>query len=47
MPGWTTGDSFYNNLAYTPAIWIALHRICERHGVGDTSAFTTIRRTPS
>ncbi len=36
MPGWTTADSFYNNLAYTPAIWIALHRICERHGVGDT-----------
>jgi sugar phosphate isomerase/epimerase len=36
MPGWTTADSYYNNLAYTPAIWIALHRICERHGVGDT-----------
>ncbi|MEO7275804.1 MAG: TIM barrel protein [Vicinamibacterales bacterium] len=36
MPGWTTGDSYYNNLAYTPAIWIALHRICERHGLGAT-----------
>jgi len=35
MPGWTTGDSFHNNIAYTPATWIALHRICERHGVGD------------
>lgn len=35
MPGWTTGDSAHNNLAYTPATWIALHRICERHGVGD------------
>jgi sugar phosphate isomerase/epimerase len=35
MPGWTTGDSFHNNLAYTPGTWIALHRICERHGVGD------------
>ena len=35
MPGWTTGDSFHNNLAYTPGAWIALHRICERHGVGD------------
>ncbi len=35
MPGWTTDDSFHNNLAYTPASWIALHRICERHGVGD------------
>jgi sugar phosphate isomerase/epimerase len=28
MPGW-------NNLAYAPGPWIALHRICERHGVGD------------
>jgi sugar phosphate isomerase/epimerase len=35
MPGWTTNDHFYNNLAYTPGTWIALHRICERHGVGD------------
>jgi sugar phosphate isomerase/epimerase len=35
MPGWTTGDSFHNNLGYTPGTWIALHRICERHGVGD------------
>ena len=35
MPGWTTGDSVHNNLAYTAGMWIALHRICERHGVGD------------
>ena len=35
MPGWTAGDSFHNNLGYTPAAWIALHRICEKHGVGD------------
>jgi sugar phosphate isomerase/epimerase len=35
MPGWTNGDNFHNNLAYTPGAWIALHRICERHGVGD------------
>jgi sugar phosphate isomerase/epimerase len=35
MPGWTAGDNFHNNLAYTAAMWIALHRICERHGVGD------------
>jgi hypothetical protein len=35
MPGWTTGDNFHNNIAYTPATWIALHRICEKHGVGD------------
>lgn len=35
MPGWTTDDSFHNNIAYTPGAWIALHRVCERHGVGD------------
>lgn len=35
MPGWTSGDNFHNNLGYTPGTWIALHRICERHGVGD------------
>jgi 3',5'-cyclic AMP phosphodiesterase CpdA len=35
MPGWTTDDSFFNNIAYTPGMWIALYRICERHGVGD------------
>jgi sugar phosphate isomerase/epimerase len=36
MPGWTTDDSWHNNIAYTPGAWIALHRICERHGVGDS-----------
>ena len=35
MPGWTAGDSFHNNIAYAPGTWIALHRICEKHGVGD------------
>jgi sugar phosphate isomerase/epimerase len=35
MPGWTVGDNFHNNIAYTPGTWIALHRICERAGVGD------------
>lgn len=35
MPGWVPGDDFHNNIAYTPAAWIALHRICEKHGVGD------------
>jgi sugar phosphate isomerase/epimerase len=35
MPGWSVGDTFYNNIAYTPGTWIALHRICERHRVGD------------
>ena len=36
MPGWTPGDNFHNNIAYTPAMWIALHKICEQHGVGDS-----------
>jgi sugar phosphate isomerase/epimerase len=35
MPGWSVGDQWHNNLAYAPGPWIALHRICERHGVGD------------
>jgi sugar phosphate isomerase/epimerase len=35
MPGWTTGDNWHNNIAYTPGAWIALHRICDKHGVGD------------
>jgi sugar phosphate isomerase/epimerase len=35
MPGWQPNDNFHNNIAYTPGTWIALHRICERHGVGD------------
>jgi sugar phosphate isomerase/epimerase len=35
MPGWNVTDSWHNNIAYAPGPWIALHRICERHGVGD------------
>jgi sugar phosphate isomerase/epimerase len=35
MPGWTTLDNWHNNIAYTPGAWIALHRICDKHGVGD------------
>jgi sugar phosphate isomerase/epimerase len=35
MPGWTPGDNFHNNIGYTPGMWIALHQICERNGVGD------------
>ena len=34
MPGWNASDSWHNNIAYAPGPWIALHRICERHGVG-------------
>jgi hypothetical protein len=35
MPGWTIADHWHNNIAYTPGAWIALHRICEKHGLGD------------
>ncbi|MGZ8768758.1 sugar phosphate isomerase/epimerase family protein [Aeromicrobium sp.] len=35
MPGWTAGDNFHNNIAYTPGMWIRLHQICEKCGVGD------------
>ena len=35
MPGWTPSDNFHNNIGYAPGMWIALHQICERHGVGD------------
>lgn len=35
MPGWTTDDSWVNNIGHVPGTWIALHRICESHGVGD------------
>ncbi|MEJ0012372.1 MAG: TIM barrel protein [Bauldia sp.] len=35
MPGWTVKDNWHNNIAYTPGAWIALHRIAEKHGVGD------------
>jgi sugar phosphate isomerase/epimerase len=35
MPGWTILDRWHNNIAYAPRPWIALHRICEKHGVGD------------
>jgi sugar phosphate isomerase/epimerase len=35
MPGWNSTDSFHNNIAYAPGPWIALHRICEKAGVGE------------
>jgi sugar phosphate isomerase/epimerase len=35
MPGWQISDRWHNNIAYAPGPWIALHRICERHDVGD------------
>jgi sugar phosphate isomerase/epimerase len=35
MPGWNISDLWHNQIAYAPGPWIALHRICERHGVGE------------
>ncbi|HUS42733.1 MAG TPA: TIM barrel protein [Ilumatobacteraceae bacterium] len=35
MPGWSASDNFHNNIGYAPGMWIALHQICERNGVGD------------
>ncbi|MDP2926301.1 MAG: TIM barrel protein [Nanoarchaeota archaeon] len=35
MPGWNTTDCSANNIAYTPGVWIALHKIAKKHGVGD------------
>jgi len=35
MPGWQISDRWHNNIAYAPGPWIALHRICERHKVGE------------
>ncbi|HYE97614.1 MAG TPA: TIM barrel protein, partial [Planctomycetota bacterium] len=35
MPGWNTTDSWHNNIAYTPGMWIRLHKIAEKHKVGD------------
>ncbi len=35
MPGWTTGDNWHNNIGYAPGMWIALHRIAAKAGVGD------------
>ncbi len=35
MPGWSVTDRWHNNIAYAPGPWIALHRICEKHSVGE------------
>ncbi len=35
MPGWNVTDKWHNNIAYAPGPWIALHKICAKHGVGD------------
>jgi sugar phosphate isomerase/epimerase len=35
MPGWNPTDSWVNNIGHVPGAWIALHKIAEKHGVGD------------
>jgi len=35
MPGWNPTDTWVNNIGHVPGAWIALHKICEKHGVGD------------
>jgi sugar phosphate isomerase/epimerase len=35
MPGWNTTDLWHNQIGYTPGMWIRLHRIAEKHKVGD------------
>ncbi len=35
MPGLTPSDVWHNNIGYTPALWIALHKRAEQHKVGD------------
>ncbi len=47
MPGWTTGDNWHNNIAYTPGTWIALHGSARSTASAISSAFTTTRRTRS
>jgi sugar phosphate isomerase/epimerase len=36
MPGWNTTDNWHNNIAYTPGMWIRLHKIAEKHKCGDS-----------
>lgn len=40
MPGWNTTDTYINNIAYCPGMWIALYRICQKHGVEDVFRVT-------
>jgi len=35
MPGCNPSDNYHNNIGYTPGMWIALHQIAEKQGVGD------------
>ena len=48
MPGWTTGDIWHNNIAYTPgAVDRAAPDLREARRRRSASASTTTRRTPS
>jgi hypothetical protein len=40
MPGWNTTDAYVNNIAYCPGMWIALHKLCKKHGVAGVLRIT-------
>ncbi len=41
MPGWNAGvDTFIQNIAYCPAMWITLERIAMKHGAGGVLRIT-------
>ncbi|MDD5075083.1 MAG: hypothetical protein PHO54_04365 [Candidatus Peribacteraceae bacterium] len=35
MPGWNTTDTYVNNIAYCPGMWLKLLAIAEKYGVDD------------
>ena len=47
MPGWTTGDNWHNNIAYTPAPGSRCIASARSTASAISSAFTTTRRTRS
>ena len=46
MPGWTTGDSFHNNIAYPPAHGSRCTASASATVSVISSGFTTLHRTP-
>lgn len=40
MPGWNTTDTYINNIAYCPGMWITLYRLCQRHDVENVFRIT-------
>lgn len=47
MPGWTPSDNYHNNIGYTPAMWIALHKIARNTASAISSESTTTHPTRS